>query len=125
MFFSQHYYFLNHFRKKHYLISLRHSIVLCDYIINEIKDKIEEKRPDLLADAEALIASLTYETVIAPRDPNKLINDQKDSPILNAAIIAEVDIILSGDKHFKKIDMEHPKVMTVREYFDWIEQANK
>lgn len=74
-------------------VSDNHSIVLCDHIINELLDKIEEKRPDLLADAESLINSLPFETVIAPRDPNKLINDPKDSPILNAAIIAQVDII--------------------------------
>jgi predicted nucleic acid-binding protein len=61
---------------------------------------------------------IIYETVVAPRNPNKLINDPKDSPILNSAIIAEVDIILSGDKHFKQLGLEHPKVMTARDYFD-------
>lgn len=59
--------------------------------------------------------------VPAPEYPQKLISDPKDQPILNAAIIAEVDIIISGDKHFLKLDLESPCVMTAAQYLEWIE----
>jgi len=42
----------------------------------------------------------------------------KDQPILNAAIVADVDIILTGDKDFLSLEMEHPKCMTVAQFFE-------
>ena len=51
-------------------------------------------------------------------EPGKLISDPGDHPILNAAIIADVDIILSGDRHFLELKMEHPKTMLVSEFLD-------
>ena len=85
--------------------------MLCDHIISELADVISRKRPDLIADMDVLLAQLPYETVIAPRDPSKLIDDPKDAPILNAAIQYEIDIIISGDNHFLSLDLERPRVM--------------
>jgi predicted nucleic acid-binding protein len=96
------------------------TLVLCDYSIAELFDTISRKRPDLLPDAEVLPAELLYEAVIAPRAPSKLIADPKDAPILNAAIVADADIIISGDKHFLSLDMERPKVLTVVEYLEYV-----
>ena len=48
----------------------------------------------------------------------KLIRDAKDQPILNAAIVSDVDIILTGDKDFLSLDMEHPKCMTVAQFLE-------
>lgn len=39
--------------------------------------------------------------------------DAKDQPILNAAIVFGVDIILSGDKDFLSLKLTHPKCMSV------------
>ena len=46
-----------------------------------------------------------------------MISDPKDHPILNAAIVADVDIIVSGDKHFLELKMKHPKTISVSEFF--------
>ena len=48
----------------------------------------------------------------------KLIRDAKDQPILNAAIVSGVDMILTGDKDFLSLDMEHPKCMTVAQFLE-------
>jgi len=93
-------------------------LILCDYIISELRDVAARKRPDLLADIDVLMAKLPYELVSAPQEPSKLISDPKDHPILNAAIIAGVDIIISGDGHFLKLKMEHPKTVSVAEFLD-------
>lgn len=82
-------------------------------IVAEIRDVVARKRPDLLADVEALLAQLSYEMVPAPKEPGKLISDPKDQPVLNAAIMAGVDVIVSGDKQFLKLEMERPKPMSV------------
>ena len=39
----------------------------------------------------------------------KLIRDAKDQPILNAAIVFDVDIVLTGDKDFLSLEIEHPR----------------
>ena len=48
----------------------------------------------------------------------KLIRDAKDQPILNAAIISDVDIILTGDKDLLSCDLEHPKCINVAQFFE-------
>lgn len=64
-----------------------------------------------------LLAQLSPEVVIAPKEPSKLISDPKDQPILNAAIMAGMDVIVSGDKHFLKLDMERLKPMSVADFW--------
>jgi len=95
-----------------------HNLILCDYIISELRKVVSKKRPDLLADIDVLMAKLSYELIPAPLQPGKLISDPKDHPILNAAIIADVDIIISGDKHFLELEMEHPKCISIAEFLD-------
>jgi len=99
-------------------ITKEHNLILCDYIISELRDVISRKRPDLLADIDVFLAKLPYELITAPQQPGKLISDPKDHQILNAAIIADVDIIISGDRHFLELGMEHPKTMSVAEFLD-------
>jgi predicted nucleic acid-binding protein len=64
----------------------------------------------ILVDTNILIPA-TY-------NAQKLIRDVKDQPILDAAIVADVDIILTGDKDFLALNMEHPKCMTVSQFFE-------
>jgi putative PIN family toxin of toxin-antitoxin system len=95
-----------------------HNLILCDHIIFELHDVVSRKRPDLLADLDLFIANLPFQLITAPLQPGKLISDPKDHPILNAAIIADVDIIISGDKHFLDLEMERPKTMLVAEFLE-------
>ena len=100
-----------------------HSLVLCDYIVDETRRIINAKAPALLPDFEVLLAELCYELVPAPTHPQKLIDDPKDAPILNAAILAGVDIIISGDKHFLSAGLKEPKVMTAAGYLEFTKEA--
>ena len=93
-----------------------HDLVLCDHIVAECYDVVKRRFPQHVSVLDKLLTSLGYEMVVSPRDPNYLIDDPKDSPILNAAILADVDIIISGDKHFLRLNMERPKVMTPAAY---------
>ena len=51
-------------------------------------------------------------------------SDPKDEPILNAAILADVDLIISGDKHFLSLDIERPKPMNSADYLNMSKQDN-
>ena len=96
-----------------------HEMVLCDRNIVEIRDILRRKAPQYLPDAEVLLAELSYELIPAVDHAEKLIRDAKDQPILNAAIVADVDIILTGDKDFLSLDMEHPKCMTTTDFLEF------
>ena len=98
-----------------------YELVLCDRNILELRDVLGRKATHALADVEVFLAELAYDLVPAPEYPEKLISAPKDQPILNAAIVADVDIIISGDKHFLRLDMERPRVMTASQYLEWIE----
>ena len=93
-------------------------IVLCDRNITELRDILKRKAPKYLPDAEVLIAELPYELIPAVDHAEKLIRDAKDQPILNAAIVADVDAILTGDKDFLSLEMEHPRCLTAAQFLE-------
>lgn len=95
-----------------------HKIVLCDRNITELRDILRRKAPRYLPDAEVLLAELSYELIPAVDYAEKLIRDAKDQPILNAAIVSNVDIILTGDKDFLSLSMEHPRCITAAQFLE-------
>ena len=95
-----------------------HEIVLCDRNLADLRDILKRKAPKYLPDAEVLIAELPYELIPAVDHAEKLIRDAKDQPILNAAIVADVDMILTGDKDFLSLELEHPRCLTVAQFLE-------
>lgn len=95
-----------------------HEIVLCDRNIAELRDILRRKAPRFLPDAEVLLAELSYELIPAVDHAEKLIRDAKDQPILNAAIVYDVEVILTGDKDFLSLDMERPRCMTAAQFLE-------
>lgn len=93
-----------------------HQLILTDRNIAELRNILRRKAPQYLADAEVFLAELSYELIPAIDKAEKLIRDPKDEPILNAAIVFNVDIILTGDKDFLSLDMIHPKCMNASDY---------
>lgn len=79
---------------------------------------LKRKAPKSLPDTEVLLAEMSYELIPAVDHAEKLIRDAKDQPILNAAIVSDVDIILTGDKDFLSLDIEHPNCMTVAQFLE-------
>ena len=97
-------------------VSEQHEMVLCDQNLREVREVLQRKAAHVLPDAEVLLNELSYELIPAAYNAEKLIRDTKDQPILNAAIVADVDVILTGDKDFLCLEMEHPKCMTVADF---------
>ncbi len=95
-----------------------HEMVLCDQNLAEFREVLNRKAPQVLPDAEVLLTELSYDLIPAAPHAQKLIRDVKDQPILNAAILYDIDIILTGDKDFLSLDMERPKCMTVAQFLD-------
>ena len=99
-------------------VAENHEIVLCDRNIKELRDILQRKAPQFLPDAEVLLAELSYELIPAVDHAEKLIRDAKDQPILNAAIVYDVDIILTGDKDFLSLNMDRPVCMTAAAFYE-------
>ncbi len=101
-----------------FYVNDNHEMVLCDRNIMELRDILQRKAARFLPDAEVLLAEMSYELIPAVDYAEKLIRDAKDQPILNAAIVFDVDIILTGDKDFLSLEMEHPKCMTAVQFLE-------
>ncbi|MCD8379051.1 MAG: putative toxin-antitoxin system toxin component, PIN family [Lachnospiraceae bacterium] len=99
-------------------IADNHEMVMCDQNIAEFKEILQRKAPAYLPDAEVLLAEMSYELIPAISHAEKLIRDADDQPILNAAIVSDVDIILTGDKDFLSLNMEHPRCMTAAQFLE-------
>ena len=68
-------------------IADEHNIVLSSQIIDELRGVMDIKFPD-----------------------------KKDYPILASAIIADVDVFITGDKDFGGLDLKRPEIMTISEF---------
>ena len=99
-------------------VASNHELILCDRNVTEMREVIKRKTPEILADAEVFLAELSYELIPSVEKAEKLIRDPKDQPILNAAIVGGVDVILTGDKDFLSLNMEWPKPMTVAQFLE-------
>ena len=95
-----------------------HELVLSEQNLMEFREVIKRKAPEHLSNAEALLAELSYELIPSSPYAGALIRDPKDQPILNAAILAGVDILITGDKDFLVLDLEQPLCITAAQFLD-------
>jgi putative PIN family toxin of toxin-antitoxin system len=97
-----------------------HHLILCSHIIDELHKVVSRKFPERLGDLEGFLTRLPYELVYTPKNIAKQIDfeirDIADSPILISAIIADADILLTGDKDFFDVDVEKPEILTPSEF---------
>lgn len=100
------------------LVAEKHDMVLCDRNISELKNILRRKAPRLLPAAEALFAEMSYELIPAISSTEKPIRDAGDQPILNAAIVYDVDVILTGDKDFLSLDITRPRCVTAARFVE-------
>ncbi len=100
-------------------VSHHHTMVLCNQNIYELKEVLKRKAPHTLQNAEMLLNSLSYELIPTVYGSPKSIRDKKDQPILDSAIAADVDIIITGDKDFLSLDISSPKCMTAAEFLSF------
>lgn len=99
------------------LLRKRGQVCLTKVIINEAEDVIGRKWPDRIPDLWRFLGTTNYE-LLPEATSDVVIRDINDQDILNAAIAADVDIILTGDLDFHDLKIERPKSMTPRQYLD-------
>lgn len=93
-------------------------MVLCEQNLTELREVIRRKAPEYLPDVEVLLLELSYELIPVSYHVEKLIRDPKDQPILNAAILANVDLLITGDKDFLVLGLEQPLCITAAQFLE-------
>ncbi len=93
-----------------------HDLILCDHIINECYTVVKRRFPNKIDVLDDLFAQMKYELLAAPRAGKVIITDVKDQPILNTAITHNVEILVSGDKHFLELGLDTPQIINPTEF---------
>ena len=93
----------------------------CEPVIREIFAIIQRKAPKYQIYIEDFFKNEQY-IFLSSKKYNHPIktnsSDIKDQAILNIAINANVDIILTGDKDFLSLNINKPQIITARDYFE-------
>ncbi len=93
------------------IVLQKHELYLCDQILNELNEVINRKAPHLLAALTTFLNDLDFVKASEVDSDCRIMSDKKDQPILNASIAAEVDVIITGDKHFLKLKVDKPIIV--------------
>lgn len=101
-------------------LSEHHRIVLCDYVIEELRLVTLRKFPNKIKALNQFFLELPFDMVYTPKthDINTIppIRDAKDSPILATALLENIDVFATGDKDFLVLEIETPEILTMTEF---------
>ena len=95
--------------------------VVCDYIVDEVHRKFQQKFPSHINELEAFLSNALQVIRIVPTPEAEMkdeqrIRDTKDRPILRAAISAGVDILLTGDNDFLESGITDLKIISAADF---------
>ena len=98
----------------------KHTLIVCTYVLEELQSVFIRKFPHKLAQLDAFLSKLAFELCYTPRiNPGTPdMRDENDRPILQSAIDAEVDAILTGDSDFHALGLERPIIISPAEFLD-------
>ncbi len=96
----------------------QHKLVLCEQIIEECYVVSKKRFPKHLYILENLFMKIEYECVASKIVGKIKMIDIKDQPIINSAIANNVDVLISGDKHFLNLDICKPEILSPKQFFN-------
>lgn len=99
-----------------------HQIVVCDYVIEELRLVVERKFSAKRIFLDRFFMELPFELVYTPKvleEKEALeMRDEQDIPILATAILENIDVLVTGDKDFLVLDVETPEILTMKEFLE-------
>ncbi len=97
-----------------------HQIVICDYVIEELRLVTDRKFPAKRKFLDRFFLELPFELVYTPKTLNlnefPEMRDIKDSAILVTAIMEGIDVFVSGDNDFLVLDVDMPEIIRMAEF---------
>ena len=97
--------------------------VICTQNVDELRRIFNRKFPKKI-DAMEKFLSLSLQSVELVQIPEeevpqeKRVRDINDRPIMRAAVSANVDVVLTGDKDFLESGLSHPQLKTAAEFIN-------
>jgi putative PIN family toxin of toxin-antitoxin system len=91
-----------------------YELCLLVYTIDETKRILSEKFAGTETSVATFFEDYPYTLIEAPVDSGKplaQIRDAKDYPVLHAAITAQIDLLITGDKDFFDVMVDRPEIM--------------
>lgn len=101
-------------------IAEKHTLVICSYVIEEFENVITRKSLRYKNVIDVFLSKLSFEMAYTPewKESMPSIRDEKDKPVLASAIVADVDILITGDKDFSELEIERPEILTPSEFLE-------
>ena len=94
--------------------------MLSSYVLDELRGVIKDKFPAKFAELDIFLTNLPFEYVYTPDTLDKTkypaLRDSGDLPVLASAVMADVDILLTGDKDFADLEMDRPEILTPAQF---------
>ena len=100
-------------------ICRNHVLVLSTYVVDELREAVARKWPERSRAVEEFLQALSYEIVLTPADVEQGlfgIRDPKDYPVLYSAMLADADVLVTGDKDFGDVEVSRPEILAPGEY---------
>ncbi len=103
-----------------YSITENHILILSTYVVDEIRDVVRRKFPTKSKAVDDFLLRFPHEIVYCPTEipePRLFdIRDENDYMVLYGAILAEADVLVTGDKDFADVQVETPEICTPRDF---------
>jgi putative PIN family toxin of toxin-antitoxin system len=98
----------------------KHTLIICTYVLEELQTVYARKFPDKISNIDAFLSNLSYELCYTSkiRSDTPDMRDENDRPILQAAIDADADAILTGDNDFHALDIERPIIISPTDFVE-------
>ena len=102
-------------------LSSKYSLVLSSYVIGELRKVVRDRFPKNIIEIEKILLETPFELVYSPQAIPEhdlfIIRDKDDEMVLYSAILADVDVLVTGDKDLIAVeDMERPEILSHLEF---------
>jgi putative PIN family toxin of toxin-antitoxin system len=101
-------------------IADNYQLVLSSQIINELWRVVDRKFPSRKLVMDRFLRHLSYVISYTPVEIDEniypIIRDKSDYPILASALIADVDVLITGDHDFYVLDIRRPQILTIQQF---------